>query len=154
MLKWHLISSDGQILRTCAAESKRDAQAMLGPGYVVSDISWKMDVHKFEPVRTVVTDITQDQDRKAVIYFYKKGFRTAVEIAKDFNARENQVRHIIDKHRIGSVSKVFGGRKVRFFSPASCRRIKSILDKTDPERVMRNAVARSYALWQSSQEEL
>lgn len=130
-MKWHLISSDGEILQTAVAESKAEARAILGSGYVVSDISWRMDVFKFKPVRTVVTDITQDQDRKAAVYFYKKGFRTATEIAGDLNARVNQIRHIIDRHRIGYVSKQFGSRAVRFFSPASCRRIKTILDKTD-----------------------
>ena len=143
-MRWHLIDREsGKILRTVTAISRADAVQELGHGMVVSAASWKLDIHKYEPVVTVVTDITQDQDRKAVVYFYKKGFRTVVEIARDLGARENQIRHIIDDNRIPCVTKQFGGRKVRFFSPASCRRIKKILDKRDPERIMRRAVARS-----------
>lgn len=146
MMRWHLIDRDtGKIIRTVTAANKTDAVRELGHGMVVSAASWKLDIYKYKPVVTVVTDITQDQDKKAVVYYYKKGYRTVVEIARDLDARENQIRHIIDDNRIPFSVKFFGGRKVRFFSPASCRRIKTILDNRDPERIMRRAIARSIA---------
>lgn len=154
MMRWHMIDkATGKIIRTVAASSKAEATQLLGRGMIVSAASWKLDVHKFKPVVTVVTDITQDQqERKVVVYFYKKGYRTAQEISRDFDARVNQVRHIIERYNISCVRKVFGGRTVRFFSPASCRRIKTILDKMNPQVAPRRAVLRSYALHQSNKE--
>jgi hypothetical protein len=138
MIRWHQIDkATGTIRQTVTASNKAEAVQLLGGGMVVSAASWKLDIHKYQPIKTVVTDIEQDQHRKSVVYFYKKGYRTVLEIARDFDARENQIRHIIDDNRILSISKSFGGRKVRFFSPASVKRIEKILDSRDPGRRLR-----------------
>lgn len=154
MIRWHQIDkATGAIRQTVTAPSRAEAFKLLGGGMVVSAASWKLDVFKYEPIKTVVTDITQDQEHRAPLYTYKKGFMTVREMARRLNARENQLRHIIDRYHIPFVAQVFGGRKIRFFSTASCRRIGKILDKTDPERIMQKAVERSYALARTPSEE-
>ncbi len=144
-MTWHLIDeSTGKILRTIRAESRTEATQMLGHGMVVSVASWRLDVHKFKPIETVVTDITQDQQRTTVKYQYKKGYKTVHELCALTGGRENQIRHIVDKNRIPYEVKQFGARRVKFFPPYACQQIKRLVNKNDPEAVMRKAIADKY----------
>jgi len=123
-MKWHKLDAQGRIVRTVEALDRQTATALLGGGSVVSDASLRLDVFKFKPVTTIVTDVIQPQARKEATYRYKKGWRRLREVALLLQARENQIRHIVDKWRIPSEVSVQGGRKIRFFHPEAVRQIQ------------------------------
>lgn len=144
-MKWHLIDKEsGKILRTADAESRKQAIAILGNGMVVSAVSWQLDVHRFKPVETVVTDVVQEQASRVPMYQYKKGYQTVRELAREHGVGENRIRHIADDNGIAYDIKWFGSRKVKFFSPYACRQIKRLLNKNSPARLMRESVVKSY----------
>ncbi len=138
-MKWHKLDTQGRIVRTVDALDRQTATALLGGGSVVSDVSLRLDVHKFKPIETVVTDTVQTQERKEAVYRYKKGWRRLREIAVLLSARENQIRHIVDKFRIPSETSIQGGRKIRFFHPSAVKQIEKRLNNI-PERIMARSV--------------
>lgn len=134
-MKWHLLDLDGRIVRTVDAQDRSTAERLLGPGSVVSDVSYRLDVHKFKRVETVVTEKVCDQRPRQATYRYKRGWRRIAEIAVLLGARENQIRHLIDRYRIPFEVAVFGGRKVRFYHSEAVKQIKRRLDniQTNPQ---------------------
>jgi len=134
-MKWHLLDLDGQIVRTVDALDRATATRLLGPGSVVSDVSYRLDVHKFKRVETVVTDKVCDQRPRQATYTFRPGWRRIAEIAVLLGARENQIRHLVARYAIPFEVVVFGGRKVRFYSPEAVKQIKRRLDniQTNPQ---------------------
>ena len=128
-MKWHRLDLDGRIVRTVDALDRSTAERLLGPGTVVSDVSYRLDVHKFKRVETVVTDKVCDQRPRQSTYTFRRGWRRISEIAVLLGARENQIRHLIARYHIPFEVAVFGGRKVRFYHPEAVKQIKRRLDK-------------------------
>lgn len=124
-MKWHQLNNDGAIVQTVTAPDKQTALALCGGGTVVSAVSYKMDVHKFQPVRTVVTDIEQVQYRQVKpVYTYKKGWLRLAELSDLTKVPQNSLRHLIDHWRIPFEVAHFGGRRVRFYHPVVARQIQ------------------------------
>lgn len=142
MTQWHLINNDGDIVRSCTASSRADAVALLGRGgTVVSALSWKHDVHRWRPVKTVVTDMVQTQKKKPYENFVeiKAGYLRVSEIAQRFDTREGRVRRLIDKHGIPCEVVQHKGRKIQTFSPRSVERIRKLL-ALEPEHLVPRAI--------------
>ena len=143
MTQWHLINNDGNIVKTVTASSRADAVALLGRGgTVVSALSWKHDVHRWRPVKTVVTDIIQPQKAKSYQMFedIKTGWLGVSDMVKKLDAREGVLRRIIDKYGIPFEIVSHKGRRMRVFSPASVARIKKHVnnqpDRSQPRSVV------------------
>lgn len=142
MMEWHLINNDGDIVRSCTASSRADAVALLGRGgTVVSALSWKHDVHRWRPVKTVVTEVVQTQKKKPYENFVeiKAGYLRVSEIAKLCDTREGKVRRIIDKLGIPCEVVQHKGRKIQTFSPRSVARIQKKID-SEPEHLVPRAI--------------
>lgn len=145
MTQWHLINNDGDIVRTVTASSRADAVALLGRGgTVVSALSWKLDHHRWRPVRTVITDIVQPQRKKPYANFLeiKAGYLRVSEIAKQFETREGRVRRMIDKHGIPCEVVTHKGRRIQTYSPRSVERLKKFLSMEPEYLVPRGVVAK------------
>lgn len=145
MTRWHLINNDGDIVHTVTASSRADAVALLGRGgTVVSELSWKMDYHRWRPVQTVVTDIVQPQRKKPYENFVEiqPGYLRVSEIAKRFDTREGKVRRLIDKNGIPCEVVQHKGRSIQTFSPRNVERIGKLLAREPEYLVPRDVVAR------------
>lgn len=124
-MKWHQLNNDGSVAQTVTAPDKQTALALCGGGTVVSAISYRLDVYKFRPVQTVVTDIEQTQYRKPTPqYTYKKGWLRLAQIAQKVEMPQNKLRHLIDRWRLPCKVVCFGGRRVRFYHPVVARQIQ------------------------------
>jgi len=144
-VKWHLIDKfSGKILRTVDVVSRKEAEAILDNGMVVSAASWRLDVHKFKPVETVVTELVQDQKQREPLYRHEKGYKTVRELAREFGVGENKIRHLADNNRITYEIQKFGSRRIKFFPPYACKQIKRLLNKNSPARLMRESVVKSF----------
>ena len=93
---WHLIDKRGTIVRSVRALTKAEAQLLLGSGTVVSDASWKLDVHKWKPVETVVTDIIQPQSAKRLQKMPRGYYRTA-EVAERLGITPRRVQLLVER---------------------------------------------------------
>lgn len=142
MIAWHLINNDGDIVRTVTASSRADAVALLGRGgTVVSALSWKLDFHRWQPVRTVVTDVVAKKDAHSykVPDTTKPGYLSVNEMAKQFDRREGQIRRLVQLYNIPYEIVQQKGRRVQSYSPKHVSRIKKLL-ATQPERLTPRAV--------------
>jgi hypothetical protein len=93
---WHLINNRGTIVRSVTARTRAEAQAALGSGSVVSDASWKLDVHKWKPVETVVTDIIQPQAAKR-LQKMPRGYYGTAEVAKRLGITPRRVQLLVER---------------------------------------------------------
>lgn len=142
MTRWHLINNDGEIIHTVTATSRADAVALLGQsGTVVSALSWKMDYHKWKPVRTIVTDTVAKKETQTykIPDTSKPGYLSVNEMAKRFDRREGQIRRVVQLYGIPYEVVQHKGRRIQTYSPANVARIKKHL-LTQPERLTPRAV--------------
>jgi hypothetical protein len=142
MTEWYLINNDGAIVRTAVASTKHEAEAILGPhGTVISALSWKHDLHRWKPVRTIVTDVVARKEEK----FYKKvdtikpGYLTVNEMAKRFDTRDGRIRRIVQLYGIPYEVVQYKGRKIQTYSPTNVARIRKHL-LAQPERLTPRAL--------------
>lgn len=96
---WHLIDNRGTIVRSVTTDTRKKAQALLGAGSVVSDASWRLDVHKWKPVETVITGIEQSQARKRLPPM-PKGYTSTADVAKRLGLTERRVQMLVAKHHL------------------------------------------------------
>ena len=142
MTEWYLVDNDGAIVRTALASTKREAEAILGPhGTVISALSWKYDLHRWRPVRTVVTEAVA---KKATETYkqpdsIKPGYLTVNEMSKRFDRREGQIRRVVQLYGIPYEVVQYKGRKIQTYSPTNVARIRKHL-LAQPERLTPRAV--------------
>ncbi len=142
MTEWYMVDNDGAIVRTALASTKREAEAILGPhGTIISALSWKYDLHRWKPVRTVVTEAVA---KKATETYkqpdtIKPGYLTVNQMGKRFDRREGQIRHIIQLYSIPYEVVLYKGRRLQTYSPTNVARIKKHL-QSHPERLTPRSV--------------
>lgn len=142
MTRWHLINNDGDIVHTVSASSRADAVALLGRGgTVVSALSWKHDLHRWKPVRTVVTDTVAKKDKQTfkIPDTIKPGYLSVNEMSKRFDRREGQIRRVVQLYGIPYEVVQYKGRSIQTYSPKSVQRIRKHLF-SQPERLTPRAV--------------
>jgi hypothetical protein len=123
---WHKVARrTGKILMSCHAETKTDAETQLGEGYVVSDVSWRMDVFKFKPVQTVVTDIVQDQKPRGPQI--ATGYIGSAEACQMLGLPERKFRVLADKYRIRPKKIQYGKRYINGYTPLQVEALRQCL---------------------------
>lgn len=93
-MRWHLLNDAGKVIATVDAEDKASASRRLGPGPVVSAISYEMD-HRYEPVlpRTADGAVSEFALRKVDGATRKQqGYRTTGEVAALLGINRQRVR--------------------------------------------------------------
>jgi hypothetical protein len=93
---WHLIDTQGRIVRSITARTRAEAHVALGSGSVVSDASWKLDTHKWKPVETVVTDIIQPQSAKR-LQKMPRGYTSTADVAKRLDISPRRIRLLVEQ---------------------------------------------------------
>ena len=143
MTEWYLVNNDGAIVRTALASNKREAEAILGPhGTIISALSWKYDLHRWRPIKTVVTDQVQAQAKKLYtsITTIKPGYLRVAEIAAQLQTQEGKVRRLIQQHDIPCEVVRYKGRKLQTYSPKAVARIRKAMsrkaDRTVPRAIV------------------
>ena len=123
---WHKIArKTGCILMSCNATSKDEAVSKLGEGYVVSDVSWRLDVFKFQPIKTVVTDQVQThRDRAPMLPEGRIGTATASRI---LGIPERKFRVLAEKYKIKPKKFKYGARYVNSYTPLQIEAIRQCL---------------------------
>ena len=142
MTEWYLINNDGAIVRTAVASTKREAEAILGPhGTIISALSWKHDLHRWRPVRTVVTDTVAKKDKQTYkkVDTIKPGYLSVNAMSKRFDRREGQIRRIVQLYGIPYEVVQYKGRKIQTYSPTNVARIRKHL-VAQPERLTPRAL--------------
>lgn len=113
MFTWHRISPSGDVVDTRRAPDRRTAERILqGSGSVVSAASWKLDVHRFKPVRTVLTGETQQQRKRGKMVRIPPGYIGTGDATKHLGITERQLRHLTDTYRIKPKRFAYGARTV------------------------------------------
>lgn len=127
MITWHRISPSGEILDTRRAPDKATAEQLLkGSGYVVSAASWKLDVYRFRPVQTVVTDTVQVQQRTGAPVL-KGGLLGTAQTAQRLGITERKLRYLSERGDIQPQRIPYGKRYVWAYTPAQVRALRQCL---------------------------
>lgn len=126
MYVWHRIAPDGSILDTKRAPDKASADRILaGAGPVVSALSWRLDVHRFRPVRTVMTETQQRQAPKIVRY--PAGIMGTGAVVRALGITERRLRTLLERHRIEPQRMPYGARIVKGYTAAQVERLRALL---------------------------
>ena len=127
LTEWHRIAPSGAIIDTVRAPDKATAERILsGSGSVVSAISWKLDAHRWQPVRTVVTDETQRQRAREAIPL-GSGLKGTAEVAHLLGITERTLRTLTARLYIVPRRVRYGARTVKGYSPAHVKRLRAAL---------------------------
>ena len=123
---WHKIAREtGTILLSCKATSKDEAVSILGEGYIVSDVSWRLDVHKFQPIKTVVTDVVQLQ--KVRVIRLPMGYIGTAEVCHTLGIPERRLRVLTQRHRIRAKRLRYGARFINGYTPVQVEALRQCL---------------------------
>jgi hypothetical protein len=123
---WHKIArKTGKILMSCNATTKPEAVSILGEGYVVSDVSWRLDVHKFRPIQTVVTD--QVQTHKGRAPMLPEGRIGTATASRILGIPERKFRVLADKYKIKPKKLRYGARYVNSYTPLQVEALRKCL---------------------------
>lgn len=127
MFTWHRIAPSGEILDTTRAPDKATADKLLaGAGSVVSALSWRLDVHRFRPVRTVLTDREQEQrPREGIPLGY--GLAGTGEVTRLLGITERTLRTLTARLYIVPRRVRYGARVIKGYTPAQVRRLQRAL---------------------------
>jgi hypothetical protein len=118
MFTWYRISPSGDVVDTRRAPDRRTAERILqGSGSVVSAASWKLDVFRFRPVRTVLTDTVQQQRKRAKVVRVPPGYIGTKEARELLNLTERQLRDLTRKVKILPARLPYGARIVLAYTP-------------------------------------
>lgn len=91
-MKWHLLDDRGRVRSTATAPDKRTAQAILGPGPVVSAISYTMDA-RYTPVLPRTEDGAVSLAAiKRVTPAPQDGYLTTEQVATRLGIKPQRVR--------------------------------------------------------------
>jgi hypothetical protein len=126
MMLWHKVDpKTGKIVATCNVTTKLEALQQLGNGYIVSDASWRLDVFKFKPIQTVVTDVVQEQKSRApALPEGKIGTARACQL---LGIPERQFRHLAEKYQIRPKRLKYGARYVNAYTPLQVEALRQCL---------------------------
>ena len=128
MFTWHRISPSGDVVDTRRAPDRRTAERILqGSGSVVSAASWKLDVYRFKPVETVVTDKVQRQRKQAKQVRLPRGYIGTGDAIAALGCTERQLRDLSDRYRIRPKRFPYGARFVKGYTPLQLEAIRSLL---------------------------
>lgn len=141
-MKWHLLAHDGTIVRTCTATDKPTAQSILGPGPVVSAISYSLD-SRYTPVDS--PNVRPEREIKGPEDSYAlkprtgeaipEGYLTTRQVAQHIGATPNQVRRYAEHMGLVPLRIHLDTRRRFFWSPNQIRRIaKLYYDRPLPEQ--------------------
>ena len=123
---WHKVARrTGCILMSCDATTKAEAVSRLGEGYVVSDVSWRLDVHKFQPIKTVVTDQVQTQKQRMPML--PGGYIGTADACQMLGIPERKFRTVMEKYRIKPKRIRYGTRYVNGFTPIQVEAMRQCL---------------------------
>jgi hypothetical protein len=123
---WHKVDpKTGQIVESVNVATKLDALTQLGNGYIVSDASWRMDVFKFKPVQTVVTDIVQDQKPRGPQII--AGYIGSAEACQMLGLPERRFRVLAEKYRIRPKKIQYGKRYINGYTPSQVEALRQCL---------------------------
>jgi hypothetical protein len=123
---WHKIArKTGCILMSCNATSKDEAVSKLGEGYVVSDVSWRLDVFKFQPIKTVVTDVIQVQKPRAMRL--PTGYIGTAEACCALGVTERRFRVLTRRYRIRPKRLKYGARFINGYTPLQVEALRQCL---------------------------
>lgn len=123
---WHKIArKTGCILMSCDAVTKAEALSKLGAGYVVSDVSWRMDVFKFQPIKTVVTEVVQEQKPRRPML--PKPYLGTAEACQVLGVPERRFRLLTERYRIRPKKVRYGARYVNAYTQLQIEAIRQCL---------------------------
>lgn len=126
MFTWHRIAASGEILDTRRAPDRATAERTLaGTGSVVSAASWKLDVHQWRPVRTILTDKVQEQRPRKVVRL-PQGLIGTAEATQRLGITERQLRHYTERYRIRPKRLAYGARTVLGYTPLQLEALRQI----------------------------
>jgi len=97
---WHLIDNRGKIIRSVTARSKPEAQAVLGAGTVVADVSWQMDKHLWQPVETIVSGNTQRKAKNNRYPPLPRDYYTTEQVAQKTGLKPRRIRHLVEHFQL------------------------------------------------------
>lgn len=123
---WHKVArKTGVILMSCVATTKAEAQERLGEGYVVSDVSWRMDVFKFQPIKTVVTEVVQEQKPRRPML--PKPYLGTAEACQVLGVPERRFRLLTERYQIRPKKLRYGARYVNAYTLKQVEAIRQCL---------------------------
>lgn len=127
MIRWHQIDkATGAIRQTVTASTRAEAVTLLGGGLVVSAASWKLDVFKYEPVKTVVTDVVQVQHRTGAPKL-KHGLLGTPQAAQRLGITERKLRYLSERFRIEPQRIPYGSRHIYAYTPLQVEAIRQCI---------------------------
>jgi hypothetical protein len=125
---WHLIDNRGKIVQSVTARSKPEAQAVLGAGTVVSDVSWQMDKHLWQPVETIVSGNTQRKAKNNRYPPLPRDYYTTEQVAQKTGLKPRRIRHLVDQFQL----RIRQFDRGRFgFTDAQIRKLMQLDRQTD-----------------------
>ena len=92
---WHLIDNRGNIIRSTTAGDKHYAQRVLGPGTIVSDVSWHMDRHLWQPVEVYQTPKLTKASRPRYGPLPRE-YRTTKQVSQQTGISQRRIRYIVE----------------------------------------------------------
>jgi hypothetical protein len=132
---WHLIDNRGKIIRSVTARSKPEAQAVLGAGTVVSDVSWQMDKHLWQPVETIVSGNTQRKRKNNRYPPLPRDYYTTEQVAHKTGLKPRRIRHLVEYFNL----RIRQFDRGRFgFTKAQIRKLMMLDRQTD--MVLRSSI--------------
>lgn len=127
MITWHRISPSGAIIDTRRAPDKATAEQLLkGSGSVVSAASWKLDVHRFRPVQTVLTDKVQHQKAHRINKL-PSGLIGTGEALQRLGVTEGQLRVLANRYRIRPKRLKYGAKTILGYTPLQIEALRQCL---------------------------
>lgn len=127
MFTWLRIAPSGEIIDTRRAPDRETAEQILaGTGSVVSAASWRLDVHKWRPVQTVVTDQIQRQKPRRPVVRLPHGMIGTGDALERLGISERRLRHITTRYKIRPKRLTYGARVVLGYTPLQLEAIRQI----------------------------
>lgn len=126
MFTWLRIAPSGEIIDTRRAPDRKTAEQILaGSGSVVSAASWRLDVHRWRPVQTVLTDRVQEQRARKIVRL-PRGMIGTAEAMQRLGITERQLRHYTERYKIRPKRLTYGARVVLGYTPLQLEAIRQI----------------------------
>lgn len=110
-MKWYRLDDRGRVVATASAPDKYAAQAILGPGYIVSAISYALDSRYRPTLQRDDNGAVALAAMERVVPPLTEGYLTTESVAKRLGINEQRVRSFA--RQLGLTPYLSKGRKSR-----------------------------------------
>lgn len=127
MFTWLRIAPSGEIIDTRRAPDRKTAEQILaGTGSVVAAASWRLDVHKWRPVQTVLSDKVQYQKAHRIARL-PGGLIGTGETIQRLGITEGQLRVMVRRYRIRPKRLKYGAKTILGYTPLQVEALRQCL---------------------------